>query len=414
MAFIGRPNLPEGLAQIVAQMQAQQGAGIGQALANIGQIVGRGRDQTAMREREKAAGAADMATQARNFVLELIKSGQIAPGGMGASRPDPLLASTSVPPGLMPGAGAPAGGVSIEQVLQGLGLPALPGMSGMQFQPKPTKAPEPDPYLTPEETASILESVGGKTPFKGFRLSRTAGDGLVAGAAKPKEEKVPSLDGILAEKVKKGELTVEEALRTKAEGRVAIPGLTEGEKAVDKAFAKDYADFVTGGGSASVSKNIEQLKVVKEALKTQQATGPLIGTLSRGMREVVNPAGQELQDTVEEVVQSNLRLVLGAQFTEKEGERLIARAYNPRLGEEVNAKRIERLMTQIEEAAKAKALAGQYYEEHGTLKGFKGTLYTSASQFLTDPPAKGDKGKKGGAKPAAPAGVGRFQVVVEE
>ena len=83
-----------------------------------------------------------------------------------------------------------------------------------------------------------------------------------------------------------------------------------------------------------------------------------------------------IQQGVEEVVQRNLRLVLGAQFTEKEGERLISRAFDPSLSEKENKKRVDRLLNQIEKAANAKQKAAEYFEKHGTLKGFKGTLMT--------------------------------------
>jgi len=76
-------------------------------------------------------------------------------------------------------------------------------------------------------------------------------------------------------------------------------------------------------------------------------------------------------DQVTEVVQRNLKLILGGQFSEKEGERLIARAYNPALGQEENARRVKALMTQIKSANEAQAQMAEYFGREGTLKGFK-------------------------------------------
>lgn len=160
--------------------------------------------------------------------------------------------------------------------------------------------------------------------------------------------------------------------------------LTEGQKALDKQFAKEYSDFIARGGYADVEKNLNQLNEVKNSLgKTDFATGPLIGVVPKGIRDVVAPEGAAMQDAVEEVVQRNLRLVLGAQFTEKEGKRLIDRAYNPRLSEKENTKRVGRLIDQIQKAAEAKMAAAKHFETHKTLDGFKGTQLTMDDMLNT-------------------------------
>lgn len=155
--------------------------------------------------------------------------------------------------------------------------------------------------------------------------------------------------------------------------------LSPGELAIDKAFAKDYVDWTTGG-FADVEKNLTQLKDVELRLKSgkENLTGPVIGKTPDIIKNVANPAAIEVRDEVQEVVQRNLRLILGAQFTEREGEKLIARAYNENLDESVNAKRVSRLVKSIQEAAQAKQQAVDYYNENGTLKGFKGKVFTIA------------------------------------
>jgi len=151
--------------------------------------------------------------------------------------------------------------------------------------------------------------------------------------------------------------------------------LTPAQRAVDNAFAPAYADFVAGGGYSTVSTNLQKLGTVLDALdKSDSLTGGVIGNIPRMVREIVNPASVEAQEAVEGVVQQNLRLVLGAQFTEREGDRLIARAYNPRLDEATNRKRLSALITQIAQMAQAKAEAARYYEENGTLQGYQGRM----------------------------------------
>jgi hypothetical protein len=152
---------------------------------------------------------------------------------------------------------------------------------------------------------------------------------------------------------------------------------SKGQDAVDNAFAKEYVEFAARGGYADVQKSLEQLKEASAALKSgRELTGPIVGRTPEIIKGLVNPQSIANREAVEEVVQRNLRLVLGAQFTQKEGERLIARAYNPNLDEAENAKRVDRLIKQIDAAAQAKQSAADYFEENGTLTGWKGKVPT--------------------------------------
>lgn len=153
---------------------------------------------------------------------------------------------------------------------------------------------------------------------------------------------------------------------------------TPGDKEVDTTFAKDVAPFITGGYTDTV-KQLDQLSEAVGALTSApegSLSGPQVGVMPRQALAVMNPKAAAIQENVEEVVQRNLRLVLGAQYTEKEGERLIARAYNPYLSQAENAKRVKRLITQIKTAADEKLAASKYFQEKGTLKGYKGKTWT--------------------------------------
>ena len=87
---------------------------------------------------------------------------------------------------------------------------------------------------------------------------------------------------------------------------------------------------------------------------------------------------------MQEIAQRNLKLILGPQFTAKEGEQLISRVYNPALPQSVNAQRLGLLEEQMLSAAKTKQEAVDYYNTNGTLKGFKGKLYNTTSDFLNE------------------------------
>ena len=149
---------------------------------------------------------------------------------------------------------------------------------------------------------------------------------------------------------------------------------TPGQEAADKKFAGDFIDFATGG-YADVQKQLEQLREASAVLGSgKSVSGPIMGNLPDSVLAATNPQAVSTKEAIQEVAQRNLRLILGAQFTEKEGERLIARVFNPRLGEAENKKRVDRLIRQIAGAAQAKLDAAKYFQEHGSLTGWQGRL----------------------------------------
>lgn len=60
------------------------------------------------------------------------------------------------------------------------------------------------------------------------------------------------------------------------------------------------------------------------------------------------------------------------------------KAYNPSLPASENINRIKRLMSSIQSAANAKKAAADYYEENGTLKGYKGATSVSLADIEKD------------------------------
>ena len=185
----------------------------------------------------------------------------------------------------------------------------------------------------------------------------------------------------------------DKADRAKASLLPANAPKTKAQEAVDRNFAKTYEEYVASGGYADVEKSLSQLEEAAQALSKTDAmgnpqeplTGSVRGRLPDFVRTFTNPKAVAVKEKVEEVVQRNLRLVLGAQFTEKEGERLISRAYNSALSPEENKARVERLITQIREAAASKEAAAKHYENFGTLAEYKGSdRFKSANDFLAD------------------------------
>lgn len=197
----------------------------------------------------------------------------------------------------------------------------------------------------------------------------------------------------------------------------AKPSYTPAETAVDRNYAKSYEEEVVGGGLADVQKNIGQLEGVYGDLTggKKNLTGPVVGRMPDMVNSVINPAAVDARESVEEVVQRNLRIILGAQFTNEEGKRLIARAYNPALDEQTNAKRVGNLINAMKQAYASKQAAAQYYEQNGTLKGFQGRKDFTIRDFEDAIESNKVQGRLSGGgqtqQPAAPKTPQEYQAL---
>lgn len=150
--------------------------------------------------------------------------------------------------------------------------------------------------------------------------------------------------------------------------------LTEAQKAVDKEFATDYVDWAIRGGRGDFEKSKSQLEETIAALDDKQVSGPILGLVPDWIKAIVAPDAVDYPEQVQEVAQRNLRAILGGQFAQKEGEQLLARAFNPKLDEATNKRRVQRLLKAMKSAGVNKELAADYYEKKGTLAGFVGQL----------------------------------------
>lgn len=171
---------------------------------------------------------------------------------------------------------------------------------------------------------------------------------------------------------------------------------TPGREKADKIYAEDFVKWTTGG-FADTMKNLTQLQQSLGSLESGEVeTGFIQGITPDTFKAATNPELLDMKQSVEEVVQRNLREILGAQFTEKEGERLISRAFDDKLPTETNIKRINRLITQVRDAALAKQEAAEYFNKYGTLTGFEGKTYSASDFSPSSMFGEKDGGDKGG------------------
>lgn len=167
------------------------------------------------------------------------------------------------------------------------------------------------------------------------------------------------------------------------------PARTKAQEAVDRTFGAEYTRYVASGGYADTMTQITTLEDVLSDLQlaagerqpgkgesAKNLTGPVITMQPDAVRKRTSPASMAAQQSVEQSVQRSLKQTLGGQFTEKEGTAFMQRGYDPALPEGENSKKLKRAIGQLKMMALAKQQAIDYYEENGTLTGFKGTFYT--------------------------------------
>lgn len=155
-------------------------------------------------------------------------------------------------------------------------------------------------------------------------------------------------------------------------GSTAGLDLTDYQRKTDEAFATEAVKFESIEKWQLIS-NIDKLDQSIDALKeSDNLTGPIIGNTPNVILAFTNPEAVGLEDDVRSIVYQALRATLGPQFTENEGNRLVASTFNQLLGEEVNMKRLERLRAETYNMMKAKEDKIAYLKNVGTLRGYEG------------------------------------------
>jgi hypothetical protein len=153
--------------------------------------------------------------------------------------------------------------------------------------------------------------------------------------------------------------------------------LTEAEKVVDKEFAQEYNAW-TSGGAKSARLEIDKLKGVADSLRKQEVTtGGLTGVFPD---RITSNRVLKARADVESTVMNSLRAILGAAFTEKEGQRIIKATWNEADSTENNLARLDRLVSDLENKASDKNNKARYLEANGTLKGYQMNSSAIASE----------------------------------
>jgi hypothetical protein len=150
----------------------------------------------------------------------------------------------------------------------------------------------------------------------------------------------------------------------------------------DKAYAKDYNEW-TSTGKPSYDKNI---KVLEESIADLEANKDSWTVSNRAyavIPDAVRPTlSRRLEQDIRGAVQGTLKAILGAQFTAREGELVMKRAYDPTLPPEENLRKAKLILEELRAAHDAQQAKVRFYEDKGTLAGYKsGSVPKSADNY---------------------------------
>lgn len=153
--------------------------------------------------------------------------------------------------------------------------------------------------------------------------------------------------------------------------KLGLPVLTPAQEQADKKFADEYVAWRNTGGMPTLNRQLDQLQDALNILRTNDTiTGPVIGRMPKWIQQAIDPKGPDVKAQVEDVIQRSLRQILGAQFTQVEGERMISRAFDPEQQEQSNIGRLNRVIGEIRGQGAAKEASSRWFEKTGTLQGF--------------------------------------------
>ena len=122
--------------------------------------------------------------------------------------------------------------------------------------------------------------------------------------------------------------------------------ITESDRQIEKDVSKKFTNWQFQGGRFQDLKDIDQVEqVIKDFLNDKPITGNILtNRLPKFLRTKLNPDSVMSEDRILEITQRTLREILGAQFTEKEGQLIMDRAWRKDLPAKELAKRAQKMI----------------------------------------------------------------------
>lgn len=127
-------------------------------------------------------------------------------------------------------------------------------------------------------------------------------------------------------------------------GNQASDDARAGEVELKKQTAKEYSNYENEGGRAVINTNLASLDEALKDFETGKVKTGLAKHLIPGdlSLEILDPNLAATRDKIRSAIVGSLRPILGGQFAEKEGERILSNSFNPRMSTTENAAKLRR------------------------------------------------------------------------
>jgi len=148
--------------------------------------------------------------------------------------------------------------------------------------------------------------------------------------------------------------------------------LTPGQEKLDDRFTITAEKWLASG-SAQADANLANIenKIARLYSGEENLSGPGFAFIPERLRPVLAPAAAGFLDDISELTYQSLRETLGAQFTQREAERLVNTSFNISLPEEQNVNRLQRLKAKLESIKQNRNNQIAFFMEKGTLQGYE-------------------------------------------
>jgi hypothetical protein len=150
-------------------------------------------------------------------------------------------------------------------------------------------------------------------------------------------------------------------------------GLSPAQKTADQALAKKYVAWIDGDAQhldANISRLGQALNNLE--IEAKNSTIPLSGRVAGRLPDFMkSEKAIEAKQEIDKITTESLRPILGAQFTENEGEMIRKLSYDNTLSPEANIKKIKSSLLDLQKLKDSKDQMYNYLQDKGTIVGYK-------------------------------------------
>lgn len=187
---------------------------------------------------------------------------------------------------------------------------------------------------------------------------------------------------------------------------------SEGQRAVDKDYAKHYNEFTSKGvpdADISISKMDALADEMEKDTGFGQAGGGRIGSILPDVARSRDSIRR--RDSARNLANRTLKVIFGAQLSDAEREAAAKEYYNDALSNEENSKILRQKINELKTSfAQEKAKAKYYEQNNSSLKGFSGTEMTNQAQSPQTGPL-GETTERNGKQYKWNPSVGKYQLL---